>query len=141
MFVSGFAIAAHAELDILLVDEVLAVGDADFQLKCLTKIEGFRRRGKNVVIVSHDVLVINKLCSKVVLLDHGTVVCDSNTSETVGKYFDISAEKAASKTYKDIGDVPDIYNQISKKYILQASSYATIQGKKQKFSMLDRQSL
>lgn len=111
----GFAIAAHADPDVLLVDEVLAVGDADFQLKCLNKIEGFRRRGKNVVIVSHDVLVINKLCSKVVLLDHGTVVCDSNTSETVGKYFDISAEKTASKTYKDKGDVPDIYNQIPKK--------------------------
>ena len=70
----GFAIAALLEPDILLVDEVLAVGDAEFQARCLRRIEDLRRRGVTLIIVSHDLGAIEQLCDRVLLLDRGVVV-------------------------------------------------------------------
>jgi len=67
----GFSIAVHVDPDILLVDEVLAVGDEAFQAKCITKIEEFQDAGKTILVVSHGLDQIPKLCSRVVVLDHG----------------------------------------------------------------------
>jgi ABC-2 type transport system ATP-binding protein len=72
----AFAIAVHVDPDILLVDEVLAVGDEPFQKKCMDKIEEFQREGRTIVFVSHAANQIEKLCDRVVVLSHGAVVFD-----------------------------------------------------------------
>ena len=70
----GFAVAAHLEAEILLVDEVLAVGDAAFQAKCLGKMDGAARQGKTICFISHNMAAIQSLCSRVVCLDRGHIV-------------------------------------------------------------------
>jgi ABC-2 type transport system ATP-binding protein len=69
----GFAVAVHIDPDILLVDEVLAVGDEAFQEKCLRKIEEFQREGRTILLVSHSLDLVEKICTKSVVLDHGRV--------------------------------------------------------------------
>jgi lipopolysaccharide transport system ATP-binding protein len=87
MFVRlGFAIAAHLEPDILLVDEVLAVGDAEFQARCLRRIEELKRHGVTLIIVSHDLGAIEQLCDRALLLDHGTVLTSGSSSDIVTAY-------------------------------------------------------
>jgi ABC-2 type transport system ATP-binding protein len=67
----GFAVAVHIDPDILLVDEVLAVGDEAFQEKCLAKIEEFQREGRTILLVSHSLDLVEKICTRTVVLDHG----------------------------------------------------------------------
>ena len=67
----GFAVAAHLEPDVLLVDEVLAVGDAAFQKKCLSAMDDMRSGGRTVVFVSHNMAAIENLCSRAVWIDEG----------------------------------------------------------------------
>ncbi len=68
----AFAVAAHLEPEILIVDEVLAVGDAEFQKKCLGKMDEVAGGGRTVLFVSHNMAAINKLCTRAVLLERGT---------------------------------------------------------------------
>jgi lipopolysaccharide transport system ATP-binding protein len=82
----AFAVAAHLEPEILLVDEVLAVGDAEFQQRCLGRMESFSGTGRTVVFVSHNMQTINQLCERVIWLDGGTVVEDGDPSEVVTHY-------------------------------------------------------
>jgi ABC-type polysaccharide/polyol phosphate transport system ATPase subunit len=79
----AFAIAVHVDPDILLVDEVLAVGDEPFQKKCMDKIEQFQKEGRTIVFVSHATNQIEKLCDRVVVLSHGNVVYDGPTADGV----------------------------------------------------------
>ena len=79
----AFAVAIHAEMDILLVDEVLAVGDAPFQEKCLNKIQEFHDAGKTVVVVTHDLDMAEKVCERGVLLQEGRVKVDGPVAEAV----------------------------------------------------------
>ena len=72
----AFAIAVHVDPDILLVDEVLAVGDEPFQKKCMTKIREFQKEGRTIVLVSHSAPQITDLCDRVLVLSHGDVVYD-----------------------------------------------------------------
>ena len=69
----GFAVAVHIDPDILLVDEVLAVGDESFQRKCLAKIEQFQRDGRTILFVSHSLELVEEICTRTVVLDHGKV--------------------------------------------------------------------
>jgi len=69
----GFAVAVHIDPDILLVDEVLAVGDESFQRKCLSKIEEFQRDGRTILFVSHSLELVEEICTRSVVLDHGVV--------------------------------------------------------------------
>ena len=69
----GFAVAVHIDPDILLVDEVLAVGDESFQRKCLNKIEQFQRDGRTILFVSHSLELVEEICTRSVVLDHGLV--------------------------------------------------------------------
>ena len=72
----AFAVAAHLEPDIMVVDEVLAVGDAEFQQKCLGKMSDFRQEGRTVLFVSHDLGAVGRLCNRGVWLDRGRVAAD-----------------------------------------------------------------
>jgi len=82
----GFAVAAHLDPDILIIDEVLAVGDTAFQRKCLGKIDDAAKGGRTVLFVSHNIGVVQALCSRAILLQHGTVFMDNSTTETIGAY-------------------------------------------------------
>ncbi len=83
----AFAVAAHLEPEILLVDEVLAVGDVNFQKKCLGKMGDVARAGRTVVLVSHNMGAINALCSRCVILDNGGVEFDGSTGEATARYY------------------------------------------------------
>ena len=82
----GFAIAAHLDPDILLLDEVLAVGDAAFQAKCLERIAEFRKNGRTVVFISHDLAAVYRLCDRALLLSHGQVLMDGPARSIVDEY-------------------------------------------------------
>jgi ABC-type polysaccharide/polyol phosphate transport system ATPase subunit len=72
----GFAVAVHVNPEILLVDEVLAVGDAEFQEKCFAHIEDLRRRGVTIIIVSHDLPAVERFTDRTVLMEKGQIVAD-----------------------------------------------------------------
>ncbi len=82
----AFAVAAHLDPEILVVDEVLAVGDAEFQEKCLGRMSSFRREGRTVVFVSHDLGAIGRLCERVVWLERGSVEADGPTRPVLDGY-------------------------------------------------------
>jgi ABC-type polysaccharide/polyol phosphate transport system ATPase subunit len=82
----GFAIAAHIEADVLLLDEVFAVGDEAFQRKCFGKIFEFKQRGGTIVFVSHDASAVERLCDRAVLLKDGVVAFDGPTHEAIVQY-------------------------------------------------------
>ena len=93
MFVRlAFAIAVHTDPDILLVDEVLAVGDEQFQRKCLDKIKEFQSQGRTIIIVSHALDQIEELCDRVILMDRGRVAFDGLADAAVQRFRDLLAE-------------------------------------------------
>ncbi|HOR47459.1 MAG TPA: ABC transporter ATP-binding protein [Caldisericia bacterium] len=105
----AFAVAAHIEPDILLVDEVLAVGDAQFQKKCLGKISDVsQKEGRTVLFVSHNMGMITSLCKKAVLLDNGCILVEGNVTDVVTRYYNagISSPYAVDfrKQGKKVGD-------------------------------------
>jgi lipopolysaccharide transport system ATP-binding protein len=87
----AFSVGAHLEPDILIVDEVLAVGDADFQKKCLSKMDSVSREGRTVIFVSHSLGSVVNLCNRGLLLDHGKLVLNGTIQEVVGRYLRIGA--------------------------------------------------
>lgn len=82
----GFAVAAHLDPDVLIVDEVLAVGDAGFQKKCLKAMEGLRSGGRTVLFVSHNMAAVENLCSRGIWIDAGRVRMDGATKEVIAAY-------------------------------------------------------
>ena len=82
----GFAIAAHLDADILLLDEVFAVGDEAFQRKCFGKVFEFKQRGGTIVFVSHDATQVERLCERAVLLREGRLEFDGPTHEAIVRY-------------------------------------------------------
>jgi lipopolysaccharide transport system ATP-binding protein len=82
----AFAVAAHLEPDILIVDEVLAVGDAEFQKKCLGKMQDAAKGGRTVLFVSHNMSAVEALCSRGILLEGGSVILDGSAPEAVRRY-------------------------------------------------------
>jgi lipopolysaccharide transport system ATP-binding protein len=83
----AFAVAAHLEPEILLVDEVLAVGDITFQKKCLGKMGDVARQGRTVILVSHNMAAINLLCSRCALLEHGRIAFSGLTAAATARYY------------------------------------------------------
>jgi lipopolysaccharide transport system ATP-binding protein len=84
----AFAVAAHLETDILLVDEVLAVGDAAFQKKCLGKIRAVATEGRTIVFVSHNMAAIHALCSSAIVLDRSRIICQGSPGRCISFYSD-----------------------------------------------------
>ncbi len=97
----AFAVAAHLEPEILLVDEVLAVGDAAFQKKCLGKMGDVAKEGRTVLFVSHSMPMISRLCERVILLTSGMITKDSKTQETISFYMNFGTRKAAEIEWAD----------------------------------------
>lgn len=82
----GFAVAAHLEPEILIVDEVLAVGDQAFQIKCLAKMERVSREGRTILIVSHNMAVMSNLCHRIIQLSHGRLVAEGVPAQIISQY-------------------------------------------------------
>jgi lipopolysaccharide transport system ATP-binding protein len=82
----GFAVAAHLNCEILIVDEVLAVGDADFQKKCLGKMRNMHTDGRSVLVVSHQMSMITAICDRGIVLQHGRIAFDGNVEDAVLTY-------------------------------------------------------
>ena len=87
----AFAIAAHLDTEILLMDEVLAVGDAEFQKKCLGKMDDVAQAGRTIVFVSHNMAAVQRLCGRGVLLNRGMVAAAGPIGEVVKQYLDDDA--------------------------------------------------
>ena len=84
----AFAVAVHADPEIMLVDEVLSVGDAFFQEKCIERMHEFQRLGVTIVVVSHDLELIETFCERVIWMDHGRVVEDGPAKAVAQRYND-----------------------------------------------------
>jgi lipopolysaccharide transport system ATP-binding protein len=97
----AFAVAAHLEPEILLIDEVLAVGDAAFQRKCLTKMEGVGAGGRIVLFVSHNMPAITRLCERTILIGGGRVLHDGPSHEVVSTYLHTGLGTTAAREWSD----------------------------------------
>jgi len=94
MFVRlGFAVAVHVNPDILLIDEVLSVGDQSFQGKCLRTIEKFKNEGKTLIFVSHDLNIVRHICDRVILLDRGEIAAEGEAEKIISRYWLFVGEK------------------------------------------------
>lgn len=93
----AFAVASHLEPEVLIVDEVLAVGDAQFQRKCLNKMHEVGRQGRTVLFVSHNMAAIRSLCTKAVLLERGRLALEGTTEDVVHRYLDDGQAQACSR--------------------------------------------
>lgn len=100
----AFAVAAHLEVEILLVDEVLAVGDAEFQKKCLGKIEDVTTGGRTVLFVSHNMNAVQRLCSRCMLLEHGRLVAQGDTANIIVRYLSSDSYTASPAEWIDVSD-------------------------------------
>jgi lipopolysaccharide transport system ATP-binding protein len=95
----AFAVAAHLEPEILIIDEVLAVGDAEFQKKCLGKMNEVSKSGRTVLFVSHDMNAIEQLCSKVIILQKGQLVAQGETHQLISRYLNEHKEFSLSELW------------------------------------------
>jgi len=102
----AFSVAAHLEPEILLIDEVLAVGDADFQKKCLNKMENVGQKGRTVLFVSHNMSAMTRLCERVILLDKGLVVEDGPSQDVVRGYLTSGSGTPALREWHDPAKAP-----------------------------------
>jgi lipopolysaccharide transport system ATP-binding protein len=102
----AFAVAAHLEPEILIVDEVLAVGDAAFQKKCLGRIGTISRSGASVLLVSHNMASVNILCSRAVLLHQGSVMFDGATQEATDRYLNAAGKAGGEAVWTDPASAP-----------------------------------
>jgi len=102
----AFAVAAHLEPEILVVDEVLAVGDARFQKKCLGKMGDVTREGRTVLFVSHNMTAIQSLCSRVIWLHNGRINGDGKPSQIISEYLQINASVNVEQIWDDVEKAP-----------------------------------
>lgn len=93
----GFAITTALDPEVLLIDEVLAVGDADFQRKCITRLEDLQRQGVTLVLVSHGMAQVQQLCQRAIWISHGHLVTDGEVEAVAGRYLDSVAPSAAKR--------------------------------------------
>ena len=101
----GFSIAAHCEPEVLLVDEVLAVGDESFSHRCLEKFAEFERAGKTILVVSHDLALVAQRCRRAIWLEKGRLAADGPAVETVALYRERVAQEEGSRR-RDAADAP-----------------------------------
>ena len=111
----AFAVATSIEAEILIVDEVLAVGDLAFQRKCFDRMEDLiKRQGRTVLLVSHNIRQVERLCTRVMLLDHGKLVADGEPAVVCNTFYEksdqkIHQEKPEARNFEKTDDVEDIH--------------------------------
>ncbi|MCG2711503.1 MAG: ABC transporter ATP-binding protein [Candidatus Omnitrophica bacterium] len=109
----GFSVAAHMDPDVLLVDEVLAVGDMEFQTKCAQKMRELLASGTTIVLVSHNLSLVQSLCSRVIYLDHGTIQKEGDCEEVITFYKDEVRQDSLDKLKKEIG-APEVRGKVER---------------------------
>jgi lipopolysaccharide transport system ATP-binding protein len=102
----AFAVAAHLEPEILIIDEVLAVGDVAFQKKCLNKMQDVGAEGRTVFFVSHNMPAVTRLCERVMMLSSGQLVADGPTHEIVARYMHEGYGSVAERSWTDTDSAP-----------------------------------
>lgn len=102
----AFAVAAHLEPEILLVDEVLAVGDAEFQRRCLGRMEDFSMTGRTVLFVSHNMQAMTQLCDRTIWLDKGEIVRDGPSADVVARYLQSGYGTGSAREWPDLERAP-----------------------------------
>jgi lipopolysaccharide transport system ATP-binding protein len=102
----AFAVAAHLEPEILVVDEVLAVGDFDFQNKCLGKMKDVAGSGRTVLFVSHNMGAVQHLCERVILLNQGTVLQDGPALATISQYLAMGLARSGERVWERLEEAP-----------------------------------
>jgi lipopolysaccharide transport system ATP-binding protein len=102
----AFAVAAHLDPEILIIDEVLAVGDVSFQKKCLGKMGEVAGAGRTILFVSHNMVAVQSLCSRVIWLQHGEVREEGRSAEVISNYLRTSISLRAEQTWDDINTAP-----------------------------------
>lgn len=108
----AFAVAAHLEPEILMVDEVLAVGDLAFQRKCLNKMRDISEHGRTIIFVSHNMQAVTRLCSRAIWIENGIVKQDAAAKDVVSNYLNSQTETSSQKIWKNLADAPG--NEIAK---------------------------
>ncbi len=102
----GFAVAAHLNPEVLIVDEVLAVGDAEFKRKCLGKMESIGEEGRTILFVSHNMPQVTRLCNRVLMMENGKIVKDGGPHEVVEAYLSSGKMRVASREWRDLSAAP-----------------------------------
>ncbi len=102
----AFSVAAHLEPEILLIDEVLAVGDIEFQRKCLKKMQNVGLEGRTVLFVSHNMPAVTRLCSRTILLNNSRIIDDGPSAKVVKKYLTSDVGVPAAREWSDIAKAP-----------------------------------
>ncbi len=102
----AFAVAAHLEPEILLIDEVLAVGDAEFQQRCLGRMEDMSNSGRTIVFVSHQMQAVAQLCDRAILLEKGGVVLDGPSGDVVARYLQSIGGLSSTRFWPDLDAAP-----------------------------------
>lgn len=102
----AFSVAAHLDSEILLMDEVLAVGDVVFQQKCLAKMHAIMQEGRTILFVSHSMPAVSRLCKRVIMLDHGSVVHDGSAPQVVNAYLGSNWSIAAEREWPELTQAP-----------------------------------
>ncbi len=102
----AFAVAAHLEPEILIVDEVLAVGDANFQKKCLNKMQDVGEGGRTVLFVSHSMAAISRLCPRAILMGAGRIISDGPTQQVINSYLSSGLGTTAMREWTDAAKAP-----------------------------------
>jgi len=102
----AFSVAAHFEPEVLLVDEVLAVGDAEFQQRCLGRMEDLSSEGRTVVFVSHSMPAVARLCDRAILLDGGRIVRDGPSEDVVAHYLQHAHGTGSLRMWSDVASAP-----------------------------------
>jgi ABC-type polysaccharide/polyol phosphate transport system ATPase subunit len=121
----GFSVAAHADPDVLLVDEVLSVGDIMFREKCRARIRDFQKAGKSIVFVSHNLVLVQKVCSRAIWLDKGRIASEGNPQEVVNDY-----------TYRQMRDRADVLHSAPSEIPLR---YGTGEAEIERVRILDHE--
>jgi lipopolysaccharide transport system ATP-binding protein len=125
----GFAVAAHLEPDILIVDEVLAVGDIEFQKKCLGKMRSVTGEGRTILFVSHNMAAVRNLCPRTLMMDCGMLVLDTDTERAVAAYLDQNLAEGAVVSCDDFeGKVEGVINRDNPSIRLKEISLIDQQG-------------
>src|SRR6202158_5882860 len=102
----AFSVAAHLEPEILLVDEVLAVGDAELQRRCLGRVEELSSHGRTVLFVSHQMQVLARLCDRAILLREGRIVQDGPSEQVVAHYLQAEGGAGSQRSWPDLASAP-----------------------------------